>query len=79
MPLFLKPPPMMPMLTMLLEPPPPPLMVVVPCPYLPLRVLLAQMMGHQQLRVNLIGGLGDFSSVLGGNEQEQRKPLDQDK
>jgi len=27
---------------------------MVPCLYLPLRVLLAQMMGHHKLRVNLI-------------------------
>lgn len=40
LPLFLKPPPMMPMLTVQLE------RLKVPCPYLPLRVQLAQ--GHQK-------------------------------
>jgi len=66
---------MMPMLAVLLEP------LRVPCLYLPLRVLLARMMGHHKLRVNLIGagaGFGYFSSVLGGNEQEQLNQLDQD-
>lgn len=49
LPLFMKPPPMMPMLTVQLE------RLKVPCPYLPLRVQLAQMMGHQKKQqVNLI-------------------------
>lgn len=52
-------------------------LLMVPCLYLPLRVLLAQMMGHHKQRVNLIR-VGYFSSVLGGNEQEQLNQLDQD-
>ena len=54
---FLKPPPMMPMLTVLLE------LLMVPCLYLPLRVLLAQMMGYHKLRVNLIRGDLDISHL----------------